>query len=103
LFYALLKNRDRTNNALEARHNTLAQIIGSNRGFYKFCSKLAVLEIQYTTRYAQLMNGAAPARRNKNYEQAADRIRRIVLQGLEGRLIFDYVRSIAHNIQYQNI
>jgi hypothetical protein len=49
------------------------------------------------------MNGAAPARRNKNYEQAADRIRRIVLQGLEGRLIFDYVRSIAHNIQYQNI
>lgn len=88
---------------MEARHNTFAQAFGCHPGFFKFCNKLAVLDSLYTARYSQLLNGAPPARRNRAYEQAADRIRRIVIQGLEGRGLIVYVQSIARNIQYQNL
>ena len=98
----VLNDDPRTNNKVEGHHNLINSTLGyKHPTIWKFIDGLKKLQHGNKTRIACLISQGAP-RRKKVYVDQDARIKNIC-QNYHNRSISDYLRGIAHNLQFNSL
>ena len=99
--YKTLNGLARTNNAVEAWHNSVQQAFQVQYPtIWKFIRKLAKEQNKRDTIFENLVAGQRPPPRKRQYVDLDARIFFTVVRDFPNRTKADYLRGIAHNLSF---